>query len=266
MTTTPARCRTGVVDVLLVVGGRWHDLDFARRELLARLGAHDAVRCTVREDFSDESAVTRADAIIAYTCDVRPTVAQADALRGRVAAGARLLALHATNSAIDAPAPGGERVFDVPDAMPEFVSLLGSRFLAHPKIGPAYIEVCRPEDELVRGIGAFTTTDEVYVCSWSPDIEVVLDTVLTGPCPGFPPTGAEIGARLPVLYRRRQEQGTVVYFALGHCRGRFDVQDLGIDDLGCTDRIAWESPQYREVLTRCVDWAVHGEIECEEAA
>jgi len=264
--TTPARCRTGVVDVVLVVGGRWHDLDFARRELLALLGAHDAVRCVVREDFSDVDAIARADAVIAYTCDVRPTEGQSAALHARVAAGGRLLALHATNSALDAPAQGGQRIFTLPDVSPGFVSLLGSRFLAHPKIGPAYIEVCQPDDPLVRGVESFTTTDEVYVCESGADIDVILDTALAGPCPGFPPTNVALGARLPVLYRRAEGHGSVVYFTLGHCRGRFDVQDLGIDDLGYTDRIAWESPQYRAVLARCVDWAVHGINEEEEAA
>ena len=36
------------------------------------------------------------------------------------------------------------------------------------------------------------------------------------------------------------------------------VADLGIPDLGVVDRVAWESPEYREVLRRCVAWAVHG--------
>jgi len=224
------------------------------------------VRCVVREDFSDVDAIARADVVIAYTCDVRPTEEQSAALRARVAAGGRLLALHATNSALDAPAPGGERMFTLPHVSPEFSTLLGSRFLAHPKIGPVYIEVCQPHDPLVRGVGSFTTTDEVYVCEWGVDIDVILDTALTGPCPGFPPAGIEVGARLPVLYRRTEGRGSVVYFTLGHCRGRFDVQDLGIDDLGHTDRVAWESAQYRAVLTRCVDWAVHGHNEEEEAA
>lgn len=258
--TIPARCRTGIVDVLLIVGGRWHDLDYARRELLVLLGEHDAVRCTVREDFGDVAAVAGADAIVAYTCDVRPSPAEAAALRERVSAGARLLALHATNSAIDAPAAGDERVFSVPDAMPGLTALLGSRFLAHPRIAPVRIRVRVPQDPLVRGIAEFTTTDEVYVCEWADDLEVVLDTPLVGPCPGFPDVDVADGTALPVLYRRRVGDGAVVYLTLGHCRGRFDVQDLGIEDLGHLDRVAWESPEYRTVLTRCIDWAVHASV------
>jgi type 1 glutamine amidotransferase len=264
--TTPARCRTGVVDVLLVVGGKWHDLDFARRELLVLLGDHDAVRCTVRDDFTDTDAIDQADVVIAYTCDVRPTPQQSAALTAKVHGGGRLLALHATNSAIDAPAPGEQRMFSVPDAMPEFTALIGSRFLAHPRIAPARIDVCQPQDRLVLGIESFETTDPASVCAWAPDLAVILATALTAQCPGFPDAGVEVGARLPVLYRRQAGAGVIVYFTLGHCRGRFDVRDMGIDDLGHTDRIAWDSPQYRAVLKRCVDWAVHGDNEGEEAA
>ena len=57
----------------------------------------------------------------------------------------------------------------------------------------------------------------------------------------------------------REGDGAVVYFTLGHCRGRFDVADLGVADLGVVDRVAWESAEYREVLRRCVAWAVHGD-------
>lgn len=241
----------------MVVGGRWHDLDFARRELLDLVGAHDAVRTTVQSDFSDVARIAEADAVIAYTCDIRPTADQVETLRSMVADGGRLLALHATNSAIDPPEPGGPRIFRTPDVMPEFSALLGNRFLAHPKIADFLIEPTGVADPLVDGIEAFTTTDEIYVSELSDDLTVLLDVEYTGPTPGFE---TDHGAgRHPVLFTRPEGLGRVTYFTLGHCRGRFDVMDLGIDDLGVVDRVAWESPQYREVLRRCVDWAVHGD-------
>lgn len=252
-----ARCPSGRVDVAVVVGGRWHDVDYARSQLLAGLGVHDAVRCTVHEDFSDVATLAAADAVVAYTCDVRPTAEQADALTAAVADGTRLLALHATNSAIDGPAPGDPRVFRTPDAMPGFTALLGNRFLAHPKIGPFLIEPVRADHPLVRGVDAFTTVDEIYVAELAEDLDVLLDVAYDGPCPGFE-TDHGTG-RHPVLYTRPQGQGTVTYFALGHCRGRFDVADLGTADLGIVDRVAWQSPQYRDVLRRCLAWAVHGD-------
>ena len=253
--TTPARCPGDRVGVALVVGGRWHDLDFARRELLALLGEHDAVQCTVHRDFSDVDTLADADAVVAYTCDVRPSAAEVDALEAMLDAGGRLLGLHATNSAIDPPEPDGPRVFRTPDAMPEFVALLGNRFLAHPPIAPYLIEVVRPEHPLVAGVPAFTTTDEIYVMETADDLHVLLDVEYSGPCPGF--ATDEGHGRHPVLYTRRD--GQVTYLTLGHCRGRWDVRDLGKPDLGVLDRVAWESPEYREVLRRSVAWAVHGD-------
>lgn len=253
----PARCASSRIDVALVVGGRWHDVDYARLELLDLLAQHDAVRCTVHSDFCDVDTLAAADAVIAYTCDVRPTSQEARALTEAVRSGTRLLALHATNSAIDAPDPAGPRVFRTPDAMPEFSELLGNRFLAHPKIGPFLIEVAQPEHPLVAGLDAFTTVDEIYVSWLRDDIDVLLDVEYTGPCPGF---ATDHGAgRHPVLFTRSEGEGAVTYFTLGHCRGRFDLQDMGVADLGVIDRVAWTSPEYREVLRRCVAWAVHAD-------
>lgn len=255
---TPARCTTGRTEVAIVVGGRWHDIDFARRELLALVGEHDAARASVHSDFADVDRMRNVDAVIAYTCDVRPASREVEALRGMVARGGRLLALHATNSAIDAPDPDGPRIFRTPDAMPEFTALLGNRFLAHPKIGPFLIEPTAREHPLTQGIEPFTTTDEVYVADLGSGLDVLMDVEYTGPCPGFETDHGE--GRHPVLYTRREGEGLVTYFTLGHCRGRFDVQDLGIDDLGVVDRVAWESPEYGEILRRSVAWAVHGDV------
>jgi len=254
---TSARCHSGRVEVAMVVGGRWHDVDFARRELLALVGAHDAARTTVHSDFADVARIADADAVIAYTCDVRPNADEAEALRSMVADGGRLLALHATNSAIDPPEPDGPRMFRTPDAMPGFSALLGNRFLAHPKIAEFRIEPTGVAHALVDGVESFTTTDEIHVSELSDDLRVLLDVEYSGPTPGFETDHGE--GRHPVLFTRPEGHGQITYFTLGHCRGRFDVVDLGIDDLGGVDRVAWESPEYREVLGRCVDWAVHGD-------
>lgn len=257
--TIPARCPTGRLGIALVVGGRWHDLDFARRELLQILGQHDAVVCSVHEDFADVEALAAADAVVAYTCDVRPTEAQVAALRAMVDAGGRLLGLHATNSAIDPPAPGGERVFRTPDAMPDFTALLGNRFLAHPRIGQFTIDPVQDQHPLVRGVGPFVTTDEIYVSELADDLDILMDVAYTGPCPGFETDHVDEPQRHPVLFSRPQGFGGVTYLTLGHCRGRFDLADIGIADLGVVDRVAWESAEYRELLRRCVAWSVHGD-------
>ena len=249
------------VKIALVVGGRWHDVDYARLELLTLLGEYDCVQCSVHSDYSDVDALANADAVIAYTCDVRPSREESLALSQAVQGGARLLALHATNSALDPPVAGGPKVFRTPDAMPEFTALLGNRFLAHPKISPWRVDVVQPEHPLVAGVPSFVTTDELYVMDLREDLDVILDTEFTGECPGFEVSHSGSRTRHPVLFTRAEGKGEVVYFTLGHCRGRFDVTDLGIPDTGVVDRVAWESVQYREVLRRCVAWAVHGETD-----
>jgi type 1 glutamine amidotransferase len=252
-------------DIALVVGGRWHDMGFARAELLSRLVSHDCAFVSIHEDFSDTATLGRADAVVAYTCDVRPSADEVVALRAMIEAGGRFLALHATNSAIDEPQPGGDRVFTTPAAMPAFHELLGSRFLAHPPIAEFLVEAVRPEDPLVRGIGSFATTDEVYYARTSADLQVILDAEIAGPCPGFaeqPPQGQTL--RSSVLYRRTIGAGQVVYFTLGHCRGRFDLVDLGVTDLQWVDRRAWESPAFRTILDRCIAWAVYDWVDSQQ--
>ena len=41
----------------LVAAGQFHDIDFARLELLKLLAEHDNVRCTVAADYRDTAAI-----------------------------------------------------------------------------------------------------------------------------------------------------------------------------------------------------------------
>ena len=252
--------RGGRVDVVLVVGGRWHDLDFARLELLRELARHDVVRTRVFEDYGGApEALARADALVTYTCDVRPGPPEQAALVDFVSRGGRWLALHGSNAAIDAPPPGGPRVFRTPRVLGPLPELLGSQFLAHPPIAPYVVEPAG-DDPLVAGIEAFTTTDELYVSELHPPLRVLLQARYRGPCPGFEEGQVrDDDEPRPVLYRRATGAGEVCYLTLGHCRGRFDVQDLGVDDLGRVDRGSWDIPEFRTILSRAVAWAAYGD-------
>ena len=59
-------------DVYLVVGGKYHDFDFARLELLKLLAEHDVIRVKVANDYSDVDAMCEADLLVSYTCDEVP--------------------------------------------------------------------------------------------------------------------------------------------------------------------------------------------------
>ena len=249
----------GRLDAVLVCGGRWHDVDHARLRLLTLLGEHPRVRTRVFQDYATGDALARADLLVTYTCDVRPDEAQQQELADFLARGGRWLALHGTNAAIDAPPPGGPRVFRTPRVLGQLPGLLGSQFLGHPPITPYVVEVTRPDHPFVAGVEAFTVTDELYVSELHPPLDVLLHTRWSGPCRGFEEGATTDDEPRPVLYLKRSGAGTVCYFTLGHCRGRYDVQDLGVDDLGREDRGSWVVPEFVTVLERCLAWAVSGE-------
>ena len=58
------------INAYLVCGGRWHDFDFARLQLLKLLGEHESVRTGVAEDFRDLEALEASDFLVTYTCDL----------------------------------------------------------------------------------------------------------------------------------------------------------------------------------------------------
>jgi len=256
------------VDVLLVAGGRWHDIDYARAELLTLLTKHDVVRTTVDEDYERVGLLAEGtDVLITWTCDVRPTPEQSKELVEFVRRGGRWLALHGSNSAIDASRIGQPRLFRTPRAIDDVTEVLGSQFLGHPPIAPFRVEVTAPQHPLLAGIAPFTITDELYVSELHEPIETLLAAPFTGSCRGFE-EGQDVSGDWPVLHFKRTDAGTACVFTLGHCRGRFDLQDQGIDDLGVVDRVAWESAEYRLLLDRLVGWAVHGDDwqRCEQVA
>jgi uncharacterized protein len=88
---------------------------------------------------------------------------------------------------------------------------------------------------------------------------VLLQTRYSGTCRGFELGSTTDDEPRPVLYRKPSGAGEVCYFTLGHCRGRYDVQDLGKPDLGRRDRDSWAIPEFRLVLARTLAWAAYGD-------
>jgi hypothetical protein len=231
----------------LVCGGRFHDFDYARLRLLQLLAEHEEVRVTVSGDYADTRAIARADFLVTYTCDVRPTPDQQDELRAFAGRRGRWLALHGSNAAFDVSRAGATARDDVP----VFLDVLGSRFLAHPPPHAYAVDVARPDHPLVAGIEGFTTTDELYLMELADDVEVLLDTAFSGRAPGWAHEDWTHTARHPVAYRRAD----VYYLTLGHCRGHYDMQPL-MDRYPEIERGSWEAPAFEELLRRAIRWAI----------
>jgi len=84
------------IKVALVAAGKYHDIDFARLEILKLLAEDERVRVRVFEDYSNISAICESDFLVTYTCDVMPRLDEQEALRAYVEGGGRWYALHGT--------------------------------------------------------------------------------------------------------------------------------------------------------------------------
>ncbi|MCV7194464.1 ThuA domain-containing protein [Mycolicibacterium brumae] len=246
------------VEAVLVCGGQWHDFEYARRELLGELAEFESVRTRVYDGYQAVDALPDAELLITYTCNLVPTPEQTAALTEFVGRGGRWLALHATNAAIVPAADGADHLFSTPPLPGDLPELLGSRFLGHPPIKPYTVTPAAPEHPLVAGIAPFTVTDELYVSELRPPLQVLLHTEFSGRSPGFEHGHTVDDEPRPVLYLKNHGRGAVCYFTLGHCRGRFDLQDLGVEDTGQVDRGSWTTPEFRVILRRCLRWAAYG--------
>lgn len=244
----------GRVDATLVTGGKYHDIDFARRELLGLLAEHDELRVRVQPDYEDADAIVAGSILVSYTCDVRPSEPVQQRIRSWVEGGGRWVALHATNAALDLGGPDG---VDSPRVFPGWVDTLGSQFIAHPPIQPYHVELADKDHWLVAGIEPFDTDDELYLSEY-PDraaLQPLLHTTWQGEAPGF--VEHDWTAADPdhlVAYLRPLGAGAVLYNTLGHCRGHYDMVPL-LDYYPRVERCSWEQPAYYELLRRAIRWA-----------
>lgn len=242
--------KTGRIDCILIAAGRYHDIDFARLELLKLLAENQRIRVRVFEDYSNLEAICAADCLVTYTCEVIPSLEQQVALRSWLEQGGRWYALHGSNSILRFLDNGQ---VDTPNWAPHFMQTLGSQFAAHPPIAPFRVEVAKPEHPLVQGIEPFEVSDEQYLMDMTADVEVLLETRFEGETPGFV-RDQWLAERHPVLYLRRHGEGAVLYLTLGHCRGHYDLRPL-MDFWPQVDRCAWEHPTFYQLLRRGLHWA-----------
>lgn len=244
--------KAGRIDVYFVCGGKYHDMDFARVEILKLLQEDDRFRVRVGEDYRDIEGINAADFLITYTCDVLPTAEELAGLQRFLASGKRWFALHGTNSILKFLDDGR---IDCPDDAPEFMKMLGSQFLAHPPIGKYTVRVTDGNHPLTEGISDFETEDELYLSRTTSDYHLLMETSFEGNTAPFVAEEWTKDQVQPVLYINNYGGGEVLYFTLGHCRGKYDLQSLGIPVYDPIERCSWQYPVFYDILRRGLRWA-----------
>lgn len=237
--------------VHLVAAGKFHDIDFARLELLKLLAEHPVIRTSVAVDYSNLDLIAAADLLITYTCDVVPNEAETEALRAFVERGGRWLALHGTNAILRF---GEDGIVDTPDEQPGFTELLGTRFAGHPPIAPFKVFVTRDDHPMTTGLRDFRVDDELYLSHRTAPIDVLLHTQFTGRADEFREADWD-EAEVPVLYERKFGDGAILYLTLGHCRGHYDLKPVA-PFWPHPQRCAWNYPVYYDLLRRGIRWGL----------
>jgi len=213
------------------------------------------VRTRVASDFADVDAIAKADFLVTYTCNVRPTEEEQAALAAFVEGGGRWFALHGTNSALDFTKTGVAS----PRCFPTFARVLGSQFVAHPvPIEPYPVTVVDPDHWFTKGIEPFTATDELYLSEYHDRDRLVplLETRWSGTVLGFTENEWPGDKAHLVAYLRPFGSGEVLYLTLGHCRGHYDMRPQ-TEYYPLIERGSWELPQYFELLRRGIRYAAH---------
>ncbi len=242
--------------VHLVCGGRFHDFDYARLQLLNLLGEHEQVRTSVSQDYRDRDVLDEVSCLVTYTCDVRPSADEQVALRDWVRRGGRWLALHGTNSALEFTPDG----VAAPRVISVLAETLGSQFIAHPPIAPYRVHVTRPDHPLVAGVDDFETSDELYLSEFHGEIVTLLHTDFVGEAKGFVESSWPDDVPRPVMYLHPEGEGQVLYLTLGHCRGHYDMLPA-MEYWPTVDRGSWESETYWLLLRRSIAWMLTKEEE-----
>jgi uncharacterized protein len=241
---------SGRIDAHFVAAGRFHDIDFARLEILKLLGEHPHIRTTVAMDFSNVERINACQFLVTYTCDMLPTVEEAAAIRSFLEKGGRWLALHGTNSILRFTDGG----VDCPEERNDVMEMLGTQFKAHPPIGEFRVEVVDRDHPLTRGLDDFDVIDELYVTKTMAPIKVLMQTRFDGEATGFVEANYD-NVVVPILYLRELGQGGILYNTLGHCRGHYDVIEL-MPFWANPERCGWNYPVYYETLRRGIRWAL----------
>ncbi len=246
------------IDVYLIAGGKYHNIDHARLEIMKLLAEQPRIKVKVGADYSDIDAICESDFIITYTCDVLPTEEETKRLSEFIRSGKKWFATHGTNSILRfLPKDDGTFDVDTPEENVEFMEILGSQFMSHPPIHEYQVEITQPDHPLVKDIPPFKVDDELYLCKFHGEHEVLLHTHWSEKVDeGFISDAwmKETDVQ-PVYYIHPYGKGQVLYLTLGHCRGKYDMQPI-VEEYPVPEEGAWRTEEFYELLRRGIKWAM----------
>ena len=105
---------------------------------------------------------------------------------------------------------------------PDYQFMVGGQWVAHPgNIIDYTVNVSKPNDPVMAGIGDFPYRSEQYYMHVDPSLEVLATTTFKGDI------FDEIdGVVMPVVWKRRYGKGRVFYSSLGHVADEFKVPQM----------------------------------------
>jgi uncharacterized protein len=105
---------------------------------------------------------------------------------------------------------------------PQYQFMCGGQWVAHPgNIIDYRVEVTRPDDPVMAGIGDFDYRSEQYYMHVDPAIEALATTTFSGAhAPWIE------GVVMPVVWKHRYGKGRVFYSSLGHVAAEFAVPEM----------------------------------------
>ncbi len=108
---------------------------------------------------------------------------------------------------------------------PEFMSLLGGKYIGHSGPDEAEVTVVDNHHPITEGISDFSIVDEIYKLDYEPaPLRVLIE-------------GDVDGTTYPVCWVREYGEGRVAFLSLGH------------------DEDAFENEIFQELVIRCLKWA-----------
>jgi len=104
----------------------------------------------------------------------------------------------------------------------EYQFMVGGQWVSHPgNIIDYRVDVTRPDDPIMQGVGSFAYRSEQYYMHVDPSNEVLATTTFTGEHLDFIK-----GVVMPVVWKKHYGKGRVFYSALGHTADEFAVPEM----------------------------------------